>query len=650
MIISKAGSLLDSENGYLYLYDAGTDELEMQYGSGIYSTLTGSRIKPGEGISGRVFATGQYLLIDDYANLEGRLASFNYDALHSVIGFPLNYEGENIGVIGFGHFNVAKQFGDEALDILERFAKLASIVLYNMRLYERLEKELADRKGAERALRESEKRYRDYFNDDLSGAYISRPDGVLEDCNPAFAKMFGFDSPAKTKVADLQHLYVEKDGRRQFLEKVRAEGRIQNYQSQLRKKDGTAIHVIESAVGVFDNQGQLTEIRGYIQDITEQVNLENQLRQALKMEAVGTLAGGIAHDFNNLLMAIEGNASLLRMGLAADDPQVRKLEKIEKHVKSGARLTAQLLGYARKGRYEIKTINLNTIVRETAETVGRTNKQVTITMDLAEDLYPVQVDQGQMEQVLFNLFINAVDAMPDGGTLAFKTTRGSEEMMANRMYRPKPGQYVMLTVADTGIGMDPQTQDRIFDPFFTTKEMGRGTGLGLASVYGIIKGHTGYIDVDSKPGGGTTFTVCLPAAEDTPAVNDQAAPGPVKGQGTVLLVDDEAVILEVGCEYLKVMGYTVQTARGGREALEIYSHANSSIDLVILDMIMPDMGGGEVYDRLKAMNANIKVLLSSGYSLDGQASEILARGCDGFIQKPFGIRELSLKIKEILEK
>jgi|GEM_PF-2822965 len=253
MIITKAGSLLDSEHGYLYLYDADTAELEMQYGSGIYSSLTGSRIKPGEGIAGKVFASGEYLLIDDYANWEGRLASFNYDALHSVMGFPLNFEGENIGVIGFGHFRVDKQFGDEAIDILERFAKLASIVLY-MRLYERLEKELADRKEAERALRESEKRYREYFHDDLSGAYISRPDGVLEDCNPAFAKMFGFKSPDETKAANLRQLYFEKEGRRQFLKKVRAAGRIQNYQSQLSKKDGTAIHVIESAVGVLMNR------------------------------------------------------------------------------------------------------------------------------------------------------------------------------------------------------------------------------------------------------------------------------------------------------------------------------------------------------------------------------------------------------------
>ncbi len=649
MIISKAGALVETQSGYIYLYDAVTDELEMQYGSGIYSNLNGTRIKPGEGISGKVFQSGQYLLIDDYANWEDRLESFNYDALHSVIGFPLDFEDENIGVIGFGHFDVDKQFGTESIDILGRFAKLASVVLYNMRLYERLEKELAEREEAERALRYSEKRYREYFNDNLSGAYISKPDGHLEDCNPAFAKMFGFASREEVKVEDLAKLYTETEGRTRFLEALKEHGRVRNYESRLNKVDGTQIHVIENAVGVFGEHGRLVEIMGYIQDMTQQKSLENQLRQALKMEAVGTLAGGIAHDFNNLLMAIEGNAALMRMDVDPDHPHHRKLETIEKHVASGSRLTAQLLGYARKGRYEINTVNLNTLVRETAETVGRTNKQVIVKMDLAEDLQPVKVDRGQMEQVLFNLFINAADAMSAGGTLVLQTINGSEEMMADRVYQPKPGQYVRLTVADNGIGMDRQTRARIFDPFFTTKEMGRGTGLGLASVYGIIKGHTGYIDVDSNPGEGTVFSICLPVSEVAPTQNGQESAGPIKGQGTVLLVDDEAVILEVGKEYLKVMGYTVHTARGGRDALAFFSAEYRRIDLVILDMIMPDVGGGEVYERFKSIDPDVKVLLSSGYSLDGQASEILDRGCNGFIQKPFGMWELSVKIKEVLE-
>lgn len=649
MITSKAGSLSGTDHGFIYLYDAAADELEMQYGSGICSKLIGARTKPGEGISGKVFQTGQNLQIDDYATWEGRLTAVKYDALHAVIAFPLTLDSENIGVIGFGHFDSDKRFGPDTIDTLERFVKLASIVLFNMQLYERLEKELADRKEAERALRDSEKRYRDYFNDDLSGAYISRPDGRLADCNPAFATMFGFDSPDQVKVADLSRLYIAKDGRRKFLEELKKNGRVYNYQSQLKKTDGTAIHVIESAVGVFDARGELTAIRGYIQDITEQKNLEDQLRQALKMEAVGTLAGGIAHDFNNLLMAIAGNASLMRLDMDPDHPHFDRLQSIEKHVTSGSRLTAQLLGYARKGRYEIKTIELNTLVRETAETVGRTNRQITVELDLAEDLHPVKADRGQIEQVLLNLFINAVDAMPHGGTLALKTVNGSEAMMADRGYQPKPGSYVMLTVADNGIGMDRQTRARIFDPFFTTKKMGEGTGLGLASVYGIIKGHTGYIDVDSKPGEGTTFSICLPASQAIPAEDGQDGGGPIKGRGTVLLVDDEAVILEVGQAYLENLGYTVHVARGGRDALAVFAAGYRGIDLVILDMIMPDIGGGEVYDRIRSIDPDVKVLLSSGYSLDGQASEILARGCNGFIQKPFGMRELSIKIKEILE-
>ncbi len=648
-IISKAGNLSGTENGFIYLYDPLTDELELQYGSGFYSRQTGARVRPGEGISGKVFQSGQNLLIDDYASWEGRLASSDYDTLHSVIGFPLNFEGEDIGVIGLGHFEVGRRFGQEAIDILGRFAKLASIVLYNMRLYERLEKELAERREAEDALRDSEKRYRDFFNDDLSGAYISRPDGRLVDCNPAFIKMFGVTSSAEVKAVDIGRFYAEKGEREHFLAKLQKNGRVHSYKSKLKKVDGTPIHVIESAVGVFDENGELLEIKGYIQDVTQQKSLESQLRQALKMEAVGTLAGGIAHDFNNLLMAIEGNTALMRLDMDTGHPHCRKLENIEKHVRSGSRLTAQLLGYARKGRYESKTVYLNTLVEETAEAVGRTNKHVTVKLDLAKALHPVKADRGQIEQVLFNLFINAVDAMPAGGTLVLKTDNGSEKMMSNRVYQAEPGNYIRLTVSDNGTGMDRQTQDRIFDPFFTTKEMGRGTGLGLASVYGIIKGHTGYIDVASEPGKGTTFTVCLPAEGAIPPMTKQAADGPIKGQGTILLVDDEEVIVEVGREYLEVMGYSVYTARGGQKALEIFTAEHRHIDLVVLDMIMPDMGGGEVYDRFKLIDREVKVLLSSGYSLGGQASEILGRGCNGFIQKPFGMRALSLKIKEVLE-
>jgi CheY-like chemotaxis protein len=248
-----------------------------------------------------------------------------------------------------------------------------------------------------------------------------------------------------------------------------------------------------------------------------------------------------------------------------------------------------------------------------------------------------------------NLYINAADAMPGGGELTIKTSNVNHEDMKGKSYDPKPGNYVMLTVTDTGVGMDKRTMTRIFDPFFTTKEMGRGTGLGLASVYGIIKGHAGYIDVESKNDSGTTFSIYIPASNqkvqssiDTHKI--------VEGTGTVLLVDDEEMVLDVGLKLLESLGYTVLSAKSGSDAVKTYEEKKEQIDMVILDLIMPQMGGGETFDRLKEISPDVRVLLSSGYSIDGQAKEILKRGCDGFIQKPFSIEELSGKISEMLDR
>ena len=390
-----------------------------------------------------------------------------------------------------------------------------------------------------------------------------------------------------------------------------------------------------------------------LNDVTDQKRMEARLLQSGKMETAGSLAAGIAHDFNNLLMAIQGNVSLALYGMNPSHPNYERLKSIEKRVQSGARLTAQLLGYARKGRYEVKPIDLNRLVKEIAYTFGRTRKEITIHQGLAEDLFLIEADQGQIEQALLNLFVNAADAMPSGGSLFLKTENTTHEEMKGRLYEPKHGNYVFLTVRDTGTGMDNETKERIFEPFFTTKEMGRGTGLGLASVYGIIKGHGGYIDVESEKGAGTTFSIYLPATKAgirsrRPEVSSQESKVR-QGEGTILLVDDEHMILKVGKQMMEVFGYEVLTAKGGKEAIEVYDTNRHRIEMVILDMVMPNMGGGETYDRLKDINPDIKVLLSSGYSIDGQAKEILGRGCKGFIQKPFNMEQLSRKIRDILD-
>ena len=382
----------------------------------------------------------------------------------------------------------------------------------------------------------------------------------------------------------------------------------------------------------------------------EKEKLEARLQHAQRMEAVGTLAGGIAHDFNNLLMAAQANVSLMLYDIDSNHPHYEPLKNLEKHIKGGATLTRQLLGYARKGKYDVKPINLNEIMEETSDAFGRTRKDTTIHLELAEDLYGIEADQDQIEQVLLNLYVNATDAMPGGGNLTLKTINVTHGNIKGKLYDPKPGNYVLLTVTDTGAGMDKETQERVFDPFFTTKEMGRGTGLGLASVYGIMKGHAGYIDVDSEKDKGTTFSIYLPATERKIEKTVVADKQIIKGTETVLVVDDEAMVLDAAVKVLKRLGYTVLEAKSGREAVKVYEENKDTIDMVLLDMIMPDMGGGKAYDRMKEINPKVKVLLSSGYSIESEAKEILTRGCDGFIQKPFSLSELSQRVREILDK
>lgn len=380
----------------------------------------------------------------------------------------------------------------------------------------------------------------------------------------------------------------------------------------------------------------------------ERKRLQSQLVQAQKLEAIGTLAGGIAHDFNNLLMGIQGNVSLMLTRFDPSHPHLERLRNVEKLVDSGSRLTRQLLGYARKGKYDVGPMDLNQLLEVTSDTFGRIRKDITISKEFGNNLRPIQADYGQIEQVLMNLLVNAGDAMPAGGSLFLKTVNVTHEDMTEKVYDPKPGKYVLLIVRDTGVGMDKKTQANIFDPFFTTKEMGRGTGLGLASVYGIIKGHAGYIDLESEKGKGTTFKVYLPATGEAVREEIGATDEVIKGTETVLLVDDEKIILDLGREMLESMGYHVLIAGGGEEAVDAFRKHQKSIDLVILDIVMPRMSGREVYDRLKEINPEIKVLIYSGYSIDGQAAKILEKGCDGFIQKPFDMEKLSKKIREIL--
>jgi signal transduction histidine kinase len=418
----------------------------------------------------------------------------------------------------------------------------------------------------------------------------------------------------------------------------------------------TPVHLYHRLVklGYLPLVGGETKNLIIMHDVTKEKLREVQLIEAQKMEAIGTLAAGIAHDFNNLLMALQGNTSLLLLDIDEDHDHFDKLKNIEKQIRQASKLTGQLLGYARKGRYEIKPIEINQVVAETLDTFCRTQKQLTLHIDICEEDTQIEGDKGQVQQALLNLYVNAADAMPKGGTLWVQSQVVEHTTMTGKVYKPKGGSYVRLTIRDTGVGMTPEIMERIFDPFFTTKEMGRGTGLGLASVYGIIKGHGGYIDVESKEGQGTTFYLYLPCikreAEEAPSLDADSVSMMLSEKGeTILLVDDEDVIREVGKDMLTAMGYNVMLATDGRRAIEIYRRHKDEIHLVLLDMVMPRLSGQQVYKRLRELDPNVKVLLSSGYSLDSEAAEIMDQGCNGFIQKPFNINALSKALRSIID-
>ncbi len=508
-------------------------------------------------------------------------------------------------------------------------------------------RDIRERRKAERDLQESERRYRGLYETAPVGLYRSRiSDGKIIMANQRAANILGYSSIEELTKEFVFGERYSPDRRVELLRKLEESGTVSDFEIQVARKDGEKIDLMKTA-RAYPEYGY---IEGALIDVTDKKHLETQLLQARKMEAIGTLAGGIAHDFNNLLMVVAGYASLMLNDLDASHPHYSKLKQIEEQVRSGSELTAQLLGFARRGKYNVKPLDVNEIMRSSASMFGRTKREITLREKYASDLCTVEADQGQIEQVLLNLYVNAWQAMPTGGDIYLETNNAILDESYIKPYKVQPGRYARISITDTGVGMDETIRSRVFEPFFTTKEMGRGSGLGLASAYGIIKNHGGIINVYSEKGHGTTFTIYLPASEKEVVREKEMSVKIVRGTETILFVDDEEMIRNVGQELLEKFGYKVLIARDGEAAVNIYKANKDGIDLVILDMIMPGIGGGETYDRLREINPGIKVLLSSGYSINGEAANILERGCSGFIQKPFSMADLSNKVREVLDK
>ncbi len=509
--------------------------------------------------------------------------------------------------------------------------------------------DITQRKRAEEMSRQSEEKFHKIFMMAPECIAITQmADGRIIDINQGFEEITGWKIDEAIGRTSHEINFWVNPAERDFMVSELKEARdILHREFQFGHKDGSAHTGIYSArpIKIADKECLIF----ILQDITDQRrlegerhNLERQLFQSQKLDAIGQLAGGVAHDFNNILMGIQGSATMLLMEYDPAHPYYQRLSQIEEQVKRGANLTRQLLGFARGGKYEVKTISVNDVIRKIGHFFVETRKEIEADFQLHNDVYPVDADAGQLEQVLINIFINAGHAMPKGGRLHIQTVNMTLQEADVQSLEIKSGDYVKISISDTGTGMDGDTLKRIFEPFFTTKSHTGGSGLGLASAYGIIRNHGGAIQAESEPGAGATFNLYLPSSGKK-VINEDKAPDKslLSGSGGILLVDDEPMILEPAMEILTMMGYTVYPVASGQQAVATYLEKQEKINLVILDMILPGMSGSQVLQMLKERNPDVKVILSSGYSLQGEVLKVMEMGCLGFIQKPYRFSDLS---------
>ena len=519
--------------------------------------------------------------------------------------------------------------------------------------------DVTDRIRLELKLKESEEKYRDLYDNAPDGYYSLAGNGLIVEANRTFLQMLGYrrdEAIGKLYVEDLLSDDSVQTCHAKFPELKKA-GFVRNLELTMVKKDGTLLPVAMHATAVYDGEGNFVMSRSVIRDITEKKGvdeerrkLQEQLFRSQKLEALGTLASGIAHDFNNLLASILGYASLAKTDLHPDNPVYQHVDIIETASLRASELTQQLLAFAKGGKYDAKPTDVNAIVREVVALLSRIiEKNITIVLAADSNLRHAVCDAGQIQQAIINICLNGRDAMPRGGTLTVRTENVHLEIKdVQFLVDVPPGDYVRISVSDTGMGMDRETRERLFEPFFTTKE--KGTGLGLALAYGIVKKHGGFIQVLSEPGKGSTFEVNLLACmSDETRLKKKEIVGLRRGSETILVVDDEPMVKQLARDVLKRYGYTVLTAGGGEEAIDVFRQRSTEIDAVILDMVMPTMEGREVFRRLQEIKPGVKVIVSSGYSHDRDADGLLEQGARSFVQKPFRIAELVKVVGEVIE-
>ncbi|HLY62625.1 MAG TPA: PAS domain S-box protein [Terriglobia bacterium] len=515
-----------------------------------------------------------------------------------------------------------------------------------------IQRNISDRKRAEDELRASEERYRLLFERSLAGVVRTNREGRILECNEAFARIVGCASPEEVLSSNAKDFYFEDKERRNLFDQLDQRGRVVGVEMKARRKDGTQAHVLISA-SLIENEkeGQTLLATGF--DITHWKELDEQLRQALKMEAVGRLAGGVAHDFNNMLQIINGYSELALDELTEKDPSRGHVQEIKNVVERAAGLTQQLLAFSRQQVLSPRILDLNASITNLSNMLRRLiGEDIELEIHAARDLGPVKADQGQIDQVLLNLVVNARDAMPRGGKLKIETSNVLLDSSYARGHFPMtPGNYVLMSVSDTGKGMDEQTQARIFEPFFTTKEIGKGTGLGLATVYGIVKQSGGYIWAQSEPGKGTTFNIYLPFAKESTVQPKVKAASAIDGETeTILLVEDEEKVRGLVRRVLQARGYHVLEAPDGREALRVAEAYDGIIHLLLTDVVMPGMSGRQLAGRLEHLREGMKTLFMSGYTNEAIIHHGPSDPKSTILQKPFTMDVLSRTVRDVLKR
>ncbi len=565
---------------------------------------------------------------------EAERQEFEIEGIKSIINVPMIYQGRLKGFLGFDKVREEKIWSSDSISLLRVIGEIFINAIERMAN----ESNIALLATAIEQLAET--------------IIITDINGKIQYANPSFEKITGYSieeaigkTPRMLKSGQQDELFYKN-----LWDTIKA-GNIWRGHFINKRKNGEFYEEEAVISSVRDSQGKLTHFVAVKRDVTQEIKMANQLRQSQKMEAIGTLAGGIAHDFNNLLTGVLCYTNIIKLKSKMDDRIFQAADVIEKAAHQGAQLTAQLLGFARRGKHQIIPVDIHTAIQDVIKILSRTiPKNIAITQKLQAVAPYIMGDPGQMEQIIINLAVNASDAMPNGGELIIETNiEELDEKYCKSHAGAEPGKYLLITVTDTGTGISKDLQDRIFEPFFTTKEPGKGTGMGLATVYGIVKNHNGSVRVYSEVGHGTTFKIYLPlyAGQDIP-VKPMPSKTFITGTARILLVDDEQMVRDASAEVLRHLGYKVVTASDGEEAIEYYKNFYGEIDLVILDMIMPNKGGRDCFREMKKINPDIIAILSTGYGMDGAAQEIIDEGMKGFVQKPFQLAYLSEVISKAL--